>query len=70
MKKLINDFRNLELTELRKKEVEMSRELVMARFDFTSGKVKNSSLVKKLRHNLAGLKLVIGEKVLISEYYD
>ena len=65
MKKLITDFRNLELSELRKKEFEMGKELVKTRFDFASGKSKNSSLVKKLRHDLASLKLVIGEKVLI-----
>jgi|GEM_PF-2233541 len=65
MKKLITDYRNLEIDDLRKKELEAGKELVNARFEFASGKSKNSSLVKKLRHDLASLKLVIGEKILL-----
>ncbi|OGC52169.1 50S ribosomal protein L29 [candidate division WWE3 bacterium RIFCSPLOWO2_01_FULL_39_13] len=63
----IDDLRKQNADKLRL-ELESSRkEFVESRFSVLSGKGKNTSILKKLKKNIARIKTVLNEKEVIDE---
>ena len=60
------DFRKSSLEELRTSLVSSQKTLAKTFFDKSNGKDKDVHAVKKLRHELANILLVISEKELVS----
>lgn len=61
-KNLKNEFRSKSTEELAKEIVKSEAELAKNRMDFRVGKLKNSSLLRKLADQLAALKTIAREK--------
>lgn len=59
------ELRKLELSELTAKLLRAKKELAVESLKYKAGKSKASHLGKSLRHDIAKIKLVIGEKELL-----
>jgi ribosomal protein L29 len=60
------DLRKLNIEELRKTLGESKKTLAKTVFERSNGKTKDVHTVRKLRHEVANLLLVISEKELVS----
>ena len=60
-----NDLRKLDLSELVTKLLEVQKKLALESLNYKAGKSKANHLEKNLRHDIARIKLVVGEKELL-----
>lgn len=54
----VNDIKNLDANELRKKSDELNRELFNLRFQLHTGRLENTALIMKIRKDIARIKTI------------
>jgi ribosomal protein L29 len=66
-KKAIQDLRSKTITELKKMAMEVKMEIVRAKMEIKTAKIKNVKTVRNKRNNLARILTIINEKKLLED---
>ena len=61
----VNDLRELSVTELKNKIVELKKELMDSRFALATSQLEDTSVFKKIRKEIAQANTVLTEKLSI-----
>ena len=61
----VNDFRELSVTELKNKIVDLKKELMDSRFALATSQLEDTSVFKKIRKEIAQANTVLTEKLSI-----
>ena len=61
----VNDLRELSITELKNKIVDLKKELMDSRFALATSQLKDTSVFKKIRKEIAQANTVLTEKLSV-----
>mgnify|MGYP005636425827 FL=1 len=61
----VNDFRELSVTELKNKIVDLKKELMDSRFALATSQLEDTSVFKKIRKEIAQANTVLTEKLSV-----
>ena len=59
----VNDLRELSVTELKNKIVDLKKELMDSRFALATGQLEDTSVFKKIRKEIAQANTILTEKL-------
>ena len=63
----VNDLRELSVTELKNKIVDLKKELMDTRFDLATSQLEDTSVFKKIRKEIAQANTVLTEKLSVEK---
>ena len=61
----VNDLRELSVTELKNKIIDLKKELMDTRFDLATSQLEDTSVFKKIRKEIAQANTVLTEKLSV-----